>query len=234
MTLKQKFRQIKKFPNWIWWLPARILSCWKALMRVEIIDPNDYIGYYCSNPNEICVCAVWHNRLLFFPALFPKTVRSRTYAVISASRDGQYIADLAAQFGVKSVRGSSRKGAAKVLLDAVRSIRGGGLIAFTPDGPRGPRYAMSRGPVHLASTQRCPFIPIGINYSAYWSLKSWDAFQIPKPWAKITLIIGDKIETPEHLDESQMEEQRLRFEKALNQVSMVEAGTNAKGKEKDS
>lgn len=227
MTLKERFRQIKKLPDWVWWLPSRILMCWRAAMRVKVIDPNGYIRHYCENADEICVCATWHNRLLFFPALFPRTVRTRTYAVISASRDGQYIADLAAQFGVKSVRGSSRKGATKVLLDAVRSIRGGGLIAFTPDGPRGPRYTMSRGPVHLASTARCPFIPIGINYSSYWSLKSWDAFQIPKPWAKITLIIGDKIDVPENLDDAQFEEYRLRFENALKRVSMVEPEENA-------
>ena len=39
MTLKQQFRQIKKFPDWVYWLPARFLSLLRHTMRTEIVDP---------------------------------------------------------------------------------------------------------------------------------------------------------------------------------------------------
>ena len=118
MTLKQQFRQIKKFPDWVYWLPARFLSLLRHTMRTEIVDPFGVID--AKSPPAITV--TWHNRLLFFPAMFARWEREHTVAVISASRDGQYIADLVKQFGIESVRGSSSRKAVQVLHGAMGKI----------------------------------------------------------------------------------------------------------------
>jgi hypothetical protein len=156
------------------------------------------------------------------PPLFERPLRERTYAVISSSRDGQYIADFAAQFGAKSIRGSSRKHGVKVLHDAIKTIQGGCMVVFTPDGPRGPRYCMSKGPIHIASQLGIPVVALGINYSSYWSIKSWDAFRIPKPWAKLTLIIGKELRIPADLTPDELEDWRKKAEDELNRASLVE------------
>lgn len=215
MTFKERFRQIKKFPTWIYWFPSRLLLLLSRLMRHEIIDPCNHIGR--RNPPAVTI--TWHNRLLFFPAMFPKWTREHTTAVISASRDGQYIADLVQQFGIRSVRGSSSRKAVQVLHGALRHAKGGFYVSFTPDGPRGPKYIMSCGPVHLASQLQIPVIPIAVNYSSYWELKSWDAFQIPKPWAKITLILDEEVRIPPNLSEVELEYWRTELERRLNRIS---------------
>ncbi len=220
MTLKERFRQIKKFPTWIYWLPCKILLTLRHVMRHEDIDPDGLVDKYTySDEAPVAVTVLWHNRLLFFPAMFPKKVRKRTVAVISASRDGQYIADLVSLFGVRSVRGSSSRKAVQVLHGAMKNLKNGCLISFTPDGPRGPKYHMSKGPIHVASSLGAPIIPIAVNYSSYWSLKSWDGFQIPKPWAKITLVMGKEIHIPQNLTDEEMETWRQRVETALTEIS---------------
>lgn len=218
MSLKQQFRQIKKLPGWIYYPAVWLLYGYKLLMRTEISDPG---GYLKSQPPP-AVTITWHNRLLFFPLMFPKWHRSRTMAVISASRDGQYISDLVARLGIGSLRGSSAKKGFNALHGAVKAVQSGKYVCFTPDGPRGPRYRMSPGPVYLASQMKIPLFPLAINYSSFWELKSWDGFQIPKPFAKVTLVIGEPIPVPENLEHGEIEKYRKLAEDSLNRISLAD------------
>ena len=154
--LKKKFRDTKKLPDWIFVVLAGILKFMRfCFLRVEIVDPDGLI-----ESSKQLVSVTWHNRLLYFPVVFPRAVRKRTVAVVSASRDGQYIADLIKCFGLRSARGSSSKGGMNAQLEASRALKNGFHVSFTPDGPRGPRYTMSRGPIHLASMHKASVIPI--------------------------------------------------------------------------
>ena len=220
--IKKHFREIKKLPDWIYWLPARMMLLWRAFQHVTIVDPNGLLEEYRHAPNRVCIINIWHNRLLMLPPIFELPLRKRTVAVISASRDGQYIADFAAQFGVKSVRGSSTRQGVRVLHDAIKTIKGGCMVIFTPDGPRGPRYHMSKGPIHIASKLGIPVVALGINYSAYWAVKSWDGFRIPKPWAKLTIVIGNEVHVPPDLTADELEHWRQVAEDELNRASRVE------------
>ena len=215
--LKRKFRSIKKLPTWFFWLPARLMQLLGLLAyRVRIEDPHGYMEV-----KKGCIVPIWHNRLFSFPLVFPKKYRVRTTAMISASRDGQYVADFIAQFGIESLRGSSSKRGAMAQLAAIEKIRDEqSCIIFTPDGPRGPRYVMKPGPIHLAGVTGAEIVPVSINYSRCWSFRSWDGFQIPKPWAKITLVIGDPIAVPPHLDHDGIEQYRKRVEEALLKITI--------------
>ena len=140
--------------------------------------------------------------------------------MISDSRDGGYIADLFNYFGVESVRGSTKRGAVQVQLGANRVVKAGKYICYTPDGPRGPKYHMSPGPVRLASETGIRLVPIAVNYSSYWELKSWDNFQIPKPWAKITLHLGQVFTVPPNLSKEELEQWRREAERRLNAITI--------------
>ena len=190
---KQKFRSVKKLPTWIYWLPARFMQLYVRLFfRVRIVDPNDHIGQARG-----AVSVTWHNRLMFFAVLFPARARKRTVAVVSASRDG-----------------------ANAYRAGIKAIREGYNVSFTPDGPRGPRYVMKSGPIALASVTGTGIIPIAVNASRCWSVKSWDRFQIPKPFSTLTLVLGDLIPIPENLDEAGIEFYRKKVEDILNEISV--------------
>ena len=214
---KYQFRQIKKFPDWVFFLPAKIMLLVRYLMRTEIVDEENILEQ--KNPPAISV--TWHNRLLFLPLLFPRWHRKHTVAVISASRDGEYIAAICRQLGVGSVRGSSARKGAKVLMGAVKTVlKERKYVSFTPDGPRGPKYHMHRGPIFLASETGKPLYLVAINYSSYWELKSWDNFQIPKPWAKVTAHISKAMYIPGNLTEEELEKYRLEMEQKLRAMTL--------------
>ncbi|MBR4718287.1 MAG: lysophospholipid acyltransferase family protein [Lentisphaeria bacterium] len=221
--LKKKFRDIKKLPDWCYWLPSHIILWWRKLSPTEIIDPNGLLEEYRHDPHRVCIVNIWHNRLLMLPPLFERPLRERTVAVVSASRDGQYVADFASQFNAKCIRGSTKRHGLKVLHDAIKTIQGGCMVVITPDGPRGPRYHMSKGPIHIASQLGIPVVALGINYSSYWAVRSWDGFRIPKPWARLTVIIGNELRIPPDLNDEELERWRKEAEKELNRASLVEA-----------
>lgn len=217
--LKKKFRSIKKLPGWLFWLPAHALELlFHLVYRVRYDDPRNLAvtgrGY---------VSLMWHNRLFSFAAVFPRETRKHTVAVVSASRDGQYIVDLIAHFGLKSLRGSSSKRGANAQRQAIRAIREGCNVAFTPDGPRGPKYRLKPGPLHLAQLTGAPVLPMSVNASSYWQVKSWDNFQIPKPGATVTLKFGEPIVIPPELTDEEFECWRRKIEDALLAVTVDRA-----------
>lgn len=215
--LKQKFRNIKKFPDWIFLPIVGLMYFYKLLMRRRY---DDRIGVL-NQPNPPGIAVTWHNRLMFFPLMFPRKLRKCTSAVISASRDGQYVADLVNWLGIESIRGSSSRKGMSAVNGAVRALEAKRYVAFTPDGPRGPLYHMSSGPIYLASRFQIPVYPVSINYSSFWELKSWDRFQIPKPFSKVTLVIGEPIHIPPELTPEQAEHWRVVVENKLKDIAEV-------------
>ena len=212
MWLKKKIRKIRKPPAWLFAPLVFLLRFIKLCMNTEVVDPNNRL----DGEKYPYITITWHNRLLMFPAMFTAYDRKRTVAMISASRDGQYMANIIKYFGIGTVRGSSSKRGAAALREAIACLESKRNVSITPDGPRGPKYKMSRGPVILASKTGVPVLPIEVAYSSYWEASSWDSFRIPKPWAKISLIVGDPINIPPDLNDTEIEEWRRLLEQKLN------------------
>ena len=211
----KKLKKMKKLPVWAAFLFALITKCMSRCMyRLKIEDPNGYMEL-----EENFIVTIWHNRLLFLPAVFPKKARIRTKAVISASRDGQYVTDIVRQFGLEAVRGSSSRKGANAQRGALKAIKENWHVVFTPDGPRGPKYYMHHGPVHLASTTGRRIAPVSVNASRYWEFKSWDNFQIPKPFSTLTVRIGEALVVPANI--SNKEELEVWRKKAENNLMKV-------------
>jgi hypothetical protein len=137
------------------------------------------------------VFLLWHEALL--PLLWQHRNQGITI-VVSEARDGQYLADFASSLGYGAVRGSSTRGAARALLGAVRELQAGRAVAFTPDGPRGPRRELKPGVVAAAQRGGAVVVPLHAEASRAWRLNSWDRFLIPKPAARVRVIYGRPFE----------------------------------------
>jgi lysophospholipid acyltransferase (LPLAT)-like uncharacterized protein len=144
--------------------------------------------YQAKRPH---VFLLWHEALL--PLLWHHR-RQGIAIVVSENRDGQYLADFALKLGYRAVRGSSSRGAARALLGAVRELQAGRSVAFTPDGPRGPRRALKPGVVAAAQRGGGVIVPIHARADRAWRLDSWDRFLIPKPAARVTVVYGRPFE----------------------------------------
>jgi lysophospholipid acyltransferase (LPLAT)-like uncharacterized protein len=159
------------------------------------------------------IYAVWHGRILLLPYLYGWR-RARVLA--SRSRDGELLSRFVTRFGLEAVRGSSSRGGAEALRLLVRSLVEGRDVVVVPDGPRGPRETVKPGIVALARLSGAPIVPMGVGASAAWRLKSWDEFQIPRPFARCVLRFGDPIRVPADADRAAQEATRKEVEAALH------------------
>lgn len=146
------------------------------------------------------ICPCWHNRLFLLPTCMPLTYCNQGTALVSASRDGEYAARFLAHFGIDTVCGSTSRHAFRGLVEIKRRMDTGAYVFLTPDGPRGPRYHVAPGVVLLARKTGAPVVPICLNASRRWELKSWDRTQIPKPFARLEFRIADPIPADELRD----------------------------------
>ena len=135
---------------------------------------------------------------------------------ISRSRDGQFIADVAARFGIKAVRGSSSRHGTSAMLSAIRAAGDQRIdLTITPDGPRGPRYQVQPGLIRLAQATRRPIV--AVTYQLKWKceLDSWDRFHVPLPFSACRLITGEPIFVPENASDAELAAIGARVTEAL-------------------
>lgn len=216
------FSQTLKITGWrARWLIAlgfRLLQIWAHTLRYKIKDHAGVIG---KPVNENFIGALWHNRLLIFPFVLRRYFSNRHgAALISASRDGDLLADAIKRFGYDVVRGSSSRLGATAILQLSDALASGRDVVITPDGPRGPAYELGPGIIFLAQKSGAAVVPVNMEYSSCWRLKSWDRFILPRPFAKVHVIIGsphqvELSETPE-----QFEAERQRLQQAM--MALVE------------
>jgi hypothetical protein len=137
------------------------------------------------------VFLLWHEALL--PLLWQH--RGQDIAiVVSEAREGRYLSDFAVSLGYRSLLGSSTRGGARALLGAVRELQAGRAVAFTPDGPRGPRRELKPGVVAAAQRGGAPIVPLHAEADWAWRLHSWDRFMIPKPVSRVWITYGRPFE----------------------------------------
>jgi len=158
--------------------------------------------------DEPFIMACWHGELLMIPYAYTHYKKNpKVKLLISEHFDGNLIAKTLGFFKFKTIRGSSTRGGAKALIQSIKELRNGYDLGITPDGPKGPRHEVSDGIVVMAQKTTSKIVLVEIKPSAYWQLKSWDKFVIPKPFGTINYYISDMI------DISDME-----FEEARNYI----------------
>jgi lysophospholipid acyltransferase (LPLAT)-like uncharacterized protein len=131
------------------------------------------------------ILTLWHGQML--PILVAHRGEPCT-VLVSEHRDGEIIARILAAFGFHAARGSTTRGGSRALLQLAQLVRDGHDIAITPDGPRGPRREMAPGALLIAQRTGAPLVPLVAHCSATWRLRTWDAFEIPKPFARVTVL----------------------------------------------
>jgi lysophospholipid acyltransferase (LPLAT)-like uncharacterized protein len=164
---------------------------------------------------KIPIYTFWHNRIFLGTYFF----RRRGIVVItSQSFDGEYIARFIQRFGYGAVRGSSTRGGVAALVEMIRLMRAGLPMGFTIDGPKGPKYVAKIGACLLAKKTGNPMMPFAVEAEKFWSLKSWDNLQIPKPFSRARLIIAEPVYVPADASDEVLENKRLELQKSLDEL----------------
>ena len=195
-----------------------VFRLWARTLRLQVEDPENVVGLVRNQP---VIFAIWHNRLLMLPRVFHPCFPSRqSFGLISASRDGELLADAIKRFGFDVVRGSSSRLGASAILQLTNILASGGDVVITPDGPRGPAYVLGPGVIFLAQKSGAAVLPVNMEYSSCWRLKSWDRFIVPRPFAKVRVLIGQPHRVRSTTTGEEFETERLRLQNAM--MSLVE------------
>lgn len=185
------------------------------------VEPVDSLQSQMDGPAIFCV---WHNRLPLALATYRDPFISRwphdgLCAMVSASRDGSFLAAICESFGIQPIRGSSSRRGPQALLEAVSWIEKKHSVVITPDGPRGPMYHVHEGIILLAQLTGRPIIPSS-NYTP-WKirLRSWDRFQIPLPFAPCRFRLASPLWAPRDIDDAERERLRLRVRELMLSIT---------------
>ncbi len=145
-------------------------------------------------PEEPVIVGIWHGDLLMIPYIF-YALRKHTHAkpIISEHFDGKIIAKIMRYFGFDTIHGSSTRGGAKALINAIRTLKAGYDIGITPDGPKGPRHEVSDGIIAIAQKTEAKVILLHCVPSRYIKLNSWDRFTIPKPFGTLDIYASEPL-----------------------------------------
>jgi len=166
------------------------------------------------------IVTFWHREI--FPAVWYWRKRGMV-VMVSQNFDGEFITRVIHRHGYATARGSSSRGAARVLVEMVRTLRQGLEAAVTPDGPHGPRFVAKPGVVQLARLSGACILCFHIVPRRAWVFqKSWDQTEFPKPFSRIAIFIAPPIEVPRHADEKQQEKYLELVQSTLDQL--VERG----------
>jgi lysophospholipid acyltransferase (LPLAT)-like uncharacterized protein len=170
-----------------------------------------------SNDGKVPIYTFWHNRV-FLATYFWQ--RRRIVVMTSQSFDGEYIARFIQRFGYGAARGSSTRGAVGAVVEMARLMRAGVATAFTIDGPKGPRYVAKMGAVLLAKKTGAPILPFTITTRKFWEAKkSWDGFQVPKPFTQALLEIAPPIYVASDITDDALEAKREELQATLDELN---------------
>jgi len=187
-----------------------------ASLRIEVTGEKNLDSV--RNPDKGTIFAFWHSRILYM--LVMKRGEWTVHTMVSMNKDGEYITRVAAKFGRPCVRGSTSRGGGKALLNMARLIEQGDSVAFTPDGPRGPREVFQPGAVQLARMTARPVVPVAYGVKHKKVFGSWDGFILPRPFTKGVFVIGKPIWPGDFPDGDEgVELMRVAAEEALKDVT---------------
>jgi lysophospholipid acyltransferase (LPLAT)-like uncharacterized protein len=171
--------------------------------------------------DKIPIYTFWHNTIFLGTYYF----RNRQIIVMSSkSFDAEYIARFIKRLGYGTIRGSSTRGGVGALIEMVKVMKRGFACGFAIDGPKGPKHIAKPGVCLLAKKTGNPIMPFVVIPQKHWEIKSWDNLQIPKPFSRALVKIGEPIYVEPDANDKDIENKRLELQKKLDEL--VKNGEN--------
>jgi lysophospholipid acyltransferase (LPLAT)-like uncharacterized protein len=196
---------------WVVYWVVRLIG---PTLRVEFVGKRNAVNRH--ETGQASIGAFWHQCI--FPTLW--CYRNHGIVVmITMNFDGLWARRVVEKLGYRVVQGSSSRGGVNALNAMAREVEAGWDVAFTPDGPRGPRYVAKPGPVMLAKRTGKPVTTFHIGLSsAYTFEKSWDRFRLPLPFSRAVLAMAPPIYVSKDADSEEMARKISEMQRALERV----------------
>lgn len=167
--------------------------------------------------NKPIILCFWHSRLVV--NAFGWKSDKPLHQLSTPHRDGKLAAGTYNRLGVKTIWGSTSKGGSQAVRGLLKVLKDGGIIAITPDGPRGPRQRMQKSAVDLARLSGAVLIPVSNSFKPFKMLNTWDRMLVPLPLSNGMFKVGAPIEVPRESTPEELEAIRLQMEVSLNDLT---------------
>jgi len=188
-----------------------VLRVWAKTSRIKVLGEDEYRK--AKQARKPVILLIWHGRLMLAPYFFRNR---RITALVSPSRDGEIIAQIALGWRFRIVRGSGSHSIVRAWVEMRQDLREGGELIIVPDGPRGPDRRLKPGCLKLAQDTGALLIPWSFSASRKKYLSSWDRFLLFYPFSRIVAVYGKPICVSPALDEAEFEAERKRVERELD------------------
>jgi lysophospholipid acyltransferase (LPLAT)-like uncharacterized protein len=188
---------------------------------IRLVSPTLRICVSCEEGAQATIgqrpliISFWHACIIPATYLF-RHVGVRVMS--SYSYDGEYMGRIIGKFGFVAVKGSSSRNAVRALLGLRRALKDGWAVAFSLDGPRGPRYQVKPGPVALARASGVPLSTFHIAVERAWVLNTWDRLILPKPFSRVLVRFGKLIPVPQGATDADLERYPELLQDSLDRV----------------
>jgi len=191
-------------------LVAWLLRLWFASCRIR---EHGREGREAAMGRGKAVIAIfWHYSLIY---VFYHLKKDSAAVLVSASEDGEYIAQLARQLNFTTVRGSRNRRGLRALKELIGCLESGEHVGIVADGSQGPPLVVQSGAIMMASKTGSPIMPMAWSASRYHVVRSWDRTALPKLFSQIDYYYGPPLEVPGNLDSQGIEHYRLQLEERL-------------------
>ncbi len=181
-------------------------------LRVSTSHEENSQETFCQRP---LIGAFWHAGIIVATYVF----RDCGIRVMSSnSYDGEYMGRIIKKFGFVAVKGSSSRNAVRALLGLRRALEDGWTVAFSIDGPRGPRYEVKPGPVALGRSSGVPMSAFHIAVERAWVLNTWDRLIIPKPFSRVLIRFNTLIPIPADASDEDLERYTADLQDSLERA----------------
>ena len=177
------------------WFAKKLLwiVAWAWCSTLRVSKRNSSFFEEHQQKNSPAVIGFWHGSMLLGWFLHRPRGRRPVAALVSQSEDGEILSATLGHWGFTLIRGSSTIGGKEAMQLMVDAVASGNTLCITPDGPRGPRHQMKRGAVRAAQRSRVPLFLVGIAIKRKRELKSWDRFEIPLPFSRVSAVYSEPI-----------------------------------------
>ncbi|HVS16531.1 MAG TPA: lysophospholipid acyltransferase family protein [Thermoanaerobaculia bacterium] len=198
------------------WLGGWVVRALSSAARLEL-DPESQARL--ETAGEPAILTYWHEHIFVSTVFLRRFFLSRRRplaALASHSQDGELVARIARNFGVRVARGSTSRGGREGLRALHRElVKHGASLVILPDGPRGPRHEVKPGLIVLSQLSGAPVVPLAFAASRAWRLRSWDRMAVPKPGCRVRVLVGEPIRVPRELGDEEREHYRLGIASTL-------------------
>ena len=195
----------------VFWLATQL--GWLLILALGHLTRLRFIGrehyeWLRENKKPFIFC-IWHGKILI-PIFVHR--RENVHAMVSLHTDGEMIAQTLHRLGVRTIRGSSTRGAQRATVEMIRALKRGLICAIMPDGPKGPRHVFKPGAITMAQKSGAYLLPLTFACSNSFRFNSWDRFTLPLPFSKSAAIYGEPIAVPADLEKEAFEDFRWLVE----------------------